>query len=91
MTPEETALFLLKSISWVYKNWQELDGRKLGGSLFFPRKEDLYERLFCKRQGQGVEVQLHPIGDQVQASDAISSRGLSFDGSISKSNSPFSQ
>ena len=62
MTPEEVALFLRKSTSWVYKNWQELGGRKLGGSLFFPRKEDLYERLFYK--GKGVEVRLHPGGDQ---------------------------
>jgi hypothetical protein len=40
MTPEEVALYLRKSTSWVYKHWQELGGRKLGGSLFFPRKEE---------------------------------------------------
>jgi len=51
MTPEEVAQFLHKSVSWVYKNWRELGGVKLGGSLFFPSKEDLYERLFQKRQG----------------------------------------
>jgi hypothetical protein len=68
LTPEEVALFLRKSTSWVYKHWQELGGRKLGGSLFFPRKEDLYECLFCKRQGQGVEVRFHPEGDQVHRS-----------------------
>jgi hypothetical protein len=50
MTPEEVALFLRKSTSWVYKHWQELGGRKLGGSLLFPRKENLYEHLFSKRQ-----------------------------------------
>ncbi len=54
LTPEEVAQYLRISTSWVYKNWQALGGRKLGGSLFFPRKEDLYERLFCKRQEQGV-------------------------------------
>jgi hypothetical protein len=64
MTPEEVALFLRKSTSWVYKHWQELGGRKLGGSLLFPRKENLYEHLFNKRQGQGVEVRFHPGGDQ---------------------------
>ena len=53
-----------KSTSWVYKNWQALGGRKLGGSLFFPKKEDLYERLFCKRQGQGVALRFHLEGDQ---------------------------
>ena len=47
MTPEEVARFLKKSTSWVYKNWQRLGGVKLGGSLFFPRKEDLYEHIFC--------------------------------------------
>jgi hypothetical protein len=66
MTPEEVALFLRKSTSWVYKNWQELGGRKLGGSLMFPGKEDLYERLFC--QGKGVEIRLHLRKDQVHGS-----------------------
>ena len=65
MTPEEVALFLRKSTSWVYKHWQELGGKKLGGSLLFPKKENLYEHLFSKRQGQEVEVRLHPEGDQV--------------------------
>jgi hypothetical protein len=40
MTPEEVALFLRKSPSWVYKHARELGARKLGGSLFFPNKED---------------------------------------------------
>ena len=62
LTPEEVALYLRKSTSWVYKHWQELGGRKLGGSLFFPGKEDLYERLFCQRKG--VEVRLHPERNQ---------------------------
>lgn len=58
MEPIEVANFFGKSLSWVYKNAEELGGRKLGGSLFFPRKEDLYEFIFCKRKG--VEVRLHP-------------------------------
>ncbi|MBF0224664.1 MAG: helix-turn-helix domain-containing protein [Desulfobacterales bacterium] len=57
-TPEEVARFLKKSVSWVYKNWKILGGRKLGGSLLFPHKEDLYERLFCEREG--MEIRLHP-------------------------------
>jgi len=56
LTPEEVAQYLRKSKSWVYKNWKLLGGRKLRGSLIFPRKEDLYERLFGKRQG--LEVRL---------------------------------
>jgi hypothetical protein len=63
LTPEETALYLRKSLSWVYKNAELLGGRKLGGSLFFPAKEDLYERIFCKRKG--MEVRLHPQENQV--------------------------
>jgi hypothetical protein len=63
MIPEEVARYLHKSLSWVYKNWQLLGGRKLRGSLFFPRKEDLYERLFGK--GEGVEVRFHSQRDQV--------------------------
>jgi hypothetical protein len=58
MTLEEVAQFIRKSKSWVYKNWRSLGGRKLGGSLIFPGKENLYERLFGK--GQGMEVRLHP-------------------------------
>ena len=58
LTPEETAQYLKKSVSWVYKNAEILGGRKLGGSLFFPAEEDLYEYLFGKRKG--VEVRLHP-------------------------------
>jgi len=63
MTPEEVARLLKKSASWVYKNWQVLGGRKLGGSLFFPRKEELYERIFCEAQ-RPVEVRLCPEKNQ---------------------------
>jgi hypothetical protein len=38
MTPEETAQYMRKSLSWVYKNADLLGGRKLGGSLFFSSK-----------------------------------------------------
>ena len=58
LSPEEVAEFLHKSVSWVYKHSEELGGRKLGGSLFFPRKEELYEHLFPKRER--MEVRFHP-------------------------------
>ena len=61
MSPEEVSRFLRKSTSWVYKNWKELGGRKLGGSLFFPGKENLYEYIF--NQGHGMEIRLHPQRD----------------------------
>jgi hypothetical protein len=66
MTPEEVALYLRKSISWVYKNWRILGGRKLGGSLYFPSKEDLYECIFSQRQG--MEIRLHPKREKVLGS-----------------------
>jgi len=66
LTLEETAQYLHKSTSWVYKNWKILGGRKLGGSLFFPAKEDLYEYLFSKRKG--VEIRLHSEGNQAHRS-----------------------
>ncbi|MCK4826521.1 helix-turn-helix domain-containing protein, partial [bacterium] len=46
LTSEEVAQYLRKSLSWVYKNWNILGGRKLGGSLIFPKKEDLLTYLY---------------------------------------------
>ncbi len=66
MTAEEVAQLLAKSTSWVYKHWQLLGGVKLGGSLFFPTMEDLYERLFNK--GQRVAVRLHTEEREVHPS-----------------------
>lgn len=66
MTPEETAQYLRKSLSWVYKNSAVLGARKLGGSLFFPSKENLYEHIF--HQKQGVEIRLHSQRSQVHGS-----------------------
>lgn len=63
MTVEEFADYLRKSKSWVYRNWQILGGRKLGGSLLFPSKEELHERIFCGRER--VEVRLQSGGNQV--------------------------
>jgi hypothetical protein len=63
MIPEDVALFLRKSVSWVYKHWRELSGVKIGGSIIFPDKETLYEHLF--RRKEGVEVRLHQEGAAV--------------------------
>jgi len=65
MTVEETAQYFGKSTSWVYKNWKVLGGRKLGGSLFFPSKGDLYDAIFPKKEG--VEVRLYPEGNPVHS------------------------
>jgi len=61
---EEIAQYLHKSSSWVYKNWKVLGGRKLRGSLFFPSKEDLYERVLFKEE-KAVSVRVHREGNQV--------------------------
>ncbi len=66
LTIEEVAQYLRKSPSWVYKHWKILGGVKLGGSILFPSKEELQERLFGK--GQGVSVRFHPPGDQAHGS-----------------------
>ena len=60
---KEVAQFCGKSISWVYKHQQVLGVRKLGGSLFFPEKEELYERIFGQRQG--IQVRVSAKQDQV--------------------------
>ena len=69
MTPDEVAAFCQKSTSWVYSHWEALGGVKLGGSLLFPNKEDLYELLFNKRQGMAVRLyakRTTPHGNVVQ-------------------------
>ena len=63
LSSEDVAQFLGKSVSWVYKHWQELGGKKIGGSIFFPERETLHEQLFRKREG--VEVRLHQKGTAV--------------------------
>ncbi|MDA2933965.1 hypothetical protein MYX82_06435 [Acidobacteria bacterium AH-259-D05] len=43
----------------VIKDSNALASVKLGGSLFFPNEENLYEYSFHK--GQGLEVRLHVV------------------------------
>ena len=57
LTAEEVADFLNKSVSWVYKHWQELGGAKFGGSIFFPRQGDIYERIFNQKRDMAVQLQ----------------------------------
>ncbi|MGD9732363.1 MAG: helix-turn-helix domain-containing protein [Desulfamplus sp.] len=63
LTVKEAAQYLHKSTSWVYKNWKMLGGVKLGGSLIFPSKENLYDLIFGK--GKGMEIRLHPERQQI--------------------------
>ena len=50
MCVKDVAKFLKRSASWVYKNYQELGGVKVGGSVLFPAKEKIYERLFQQKE-----------------------------------------
>jgi hypothetical protein len=47
---KDVAKFLKRSPSWIYKNFQELGGVKVGGSVLFPAKEKIYERLFKQKE-----------------------------------------
>lgn len=58
---KEVAKYLGKSKSWVYSNYKILGGVKVEGSLFFPSKEKIYERLF-RQQKEMVEVRI-PISE----------------------------
>lgn len=58
LTVKEVAEYLGKSKSWVYKHQEKLGVRKLGGSLFFPKEGELYERLFCKEKQMEIRLQL---------------------------------
>lgn len=69
MTPRDTARFLKRHITWVYRHREELGGIKIGGALFFPCKEELYERLF--RQKPGMAVQFLPSQDPVSSTSII--------------------
>lgn len=48
LTIEEAAAFLKVSVPFLYKgqNWRKYGGRKVGGQIRFPSKEDIYERVF---------------------------------------------
>jgi len=65
LTVKDVALLTRKSETWVYRHWPELGGVKLGGSVFFPNKEIVYEHLFSKGQRLASGLQskrgtLHP-------------------------------
>ena len=51
LTVKDVVQLTRKSETWVYRHWPELGGVKVGGSVFFPSKEIVYEHLFGKGQG----------------------------------------
>ena len=83
MTPEEVAEFLKVSVKSVYKHQKELGGKKLGGSLRFPSKEDLYERLF--RQGkEALEVRIQRPERALHSAELQHKKGGSAGGGAKK-------
>lgn len=56
---EEVAAMFRRSIGWVYRHWREVGGQKVGGSLFFPGKREIHDRVFSEVQEE-LEVRLHP-------------------------------
>ncbi|MDK9709300.1 MAG: hypothetical protein OEL83_19865 [Desulforhopalus sp.] len=65
LKPADIAKMFNQSISWVSKNSKKFGGIKIGGRMFFPPKEVLYERLFCGEEG--VEIRLHDEEHQVHS------------------------
>jgi hypothetical protein len=49
-----------QSLAWVSKYFRELGGAKIGGRVFYPPREVMYERLFCREKG--MAVRLHAKG-----------------------------
>jgi predicted DNA-binding transcriptional regulator AlpA len=65
LTVKDVVQLTRKSETWVYRHWPELGGVKVGGSVFFPSKEIVYEHIFGKGQRLASGLQskrgtLHP-------------------------------
>ena len=65
LTVKDVVQLTRKSPTWVYRHWHLLGGRKVGGSIFFPSKEIVYEHIFGKGQRLASGLQskrgtLHP-------------------------------
>lgn len=73
LKPSDVAEIFNQSLSWVSKNRKKLGGVKIGGRVFFPPKEILYERLFCREEG--VEVRLHAERGEVHPSMVQNKKG----------------
>ena len=46
---KDVAEFLKISQAWVYKNYKLIGGVKIGGSVRFPSRKEMYERLFQQK------------------------------------------
>lgn len=63
LKPADISNIFNQSLSWVSKNYKKLGGIKIGGRMFFPPKEVLYERLFCGEER--VAVRFHDERSEV--------------------------
>ncbi len=66
LKPVDVARIFGQSLSWISKNHKKLGGVKIGGRMFFPPKEVLYERLFCREKG--LAIRLHDEGREIHTS-----------------------
>lgn len=66
LKPADIADLFNQSLAWVSKNYKKLGGIKIGGRMFFPPKEKLYERLFGGEEG--LAIRLHEEGREIHTS-----------------------
>jgi len=57
LKPADIAELFSQSLAWDSKHFRELGGAKIGGRVFFPPREVMYERLFCREEE--VAARLH--------------------------------
>ncbi len=67
MTPEEVARYLNKILSWVYKNKELLGGMKVGGAVFFPNKQDIYNRIFSTKKKTAIKPEKFSSNKQIRS------------------------
>ena len=66
LKPADIAKIFNQSLAWVSKNYKKLGGVKIGGRMFFPPQEKLYERLFGGEEG--LALRFHDEGREVHSS-----------------------
>jgi hypothetical protein len=66
LKPADIAKMFNQSLAWVSKNYKKLGGVKIGGRMFFPPREQLYERIFCGEEG--MALRLYDEGREIHSS-----------------------
>ena len=86
----DVAKFLRCSQSWVSKNYQELGGVKIAGSILFPSRKEIYEYIFQQKK-EMVGVRLSNQRSEVQKNRVLTKKGSSGSRSRAKERSKKSQ